>query len=255
MSFFCSLLQIYTYLIQTMKKIDIIILCGGLGTRIRSESKGLPKILININKDIPFLKYLLKNLQLSYLKNIFLSISFRGKKIINFINHNKELSLKYHDDKSLLGTGGAIKNLLKNKRISDPFFVINGDTFFNFKIKNLIKKNLKNHNKKSIILIKSDEKEKRYDQFKILNNKITFCKNNKNKNKTNLYINSGLYLFYKKDISIKKKIFSLEKELLPLLISKNRLDFYINKSKVFFDIGVPKDLNRFKKYAKLNIKI
>ena len=116
MSFFCSLLQIYTYLIQTMKKIDIIILCGGLGTRIRSESKGLPKILININKDIPFLKYLLKNLQLSYLKNIFLSISFRGKKIINFINHNKELSLKYHDDKSLLGTGGAIKNLLKNKK-------------------------------------------------------------------------------------------------------------------------------------------
>lgn len=236
-----------------MKKIDIIILCGGLGTRIRSESKGLPKILININKDIPFLKYLLKNLQFSYLKNIFLSIGFRGKKIINFINQNKKLSLKYHDEKSLLGTGGAIKNVLKNKKISDPFFVINGDTYFNFKIESLIKKNLKNYNKKSIILLKSDEKEKRYDQFKILNNKITFNKNNKNRTKS--YINSGLYLFYKKDISIKKKIFSLEKELLPLLISKNRLDFYINKSKVFFDIGVPKDLNRFKKYAKLNIKI
>ncbi len=236
-----------------MKKIDIIILCGGLGTRIRSESKGLPKILININKDIPFLKYLLKNLQFSYLKNIFLSIGFRGKKIINFINQNKKLGLKYYDEKSLLGTGGAIKNVLKNKKISDPFFVINGDTYFNFKIESLIKKNLKNYNKKSIILLKSDEKEKRYDQFKILNNKIRFNKNNKNRTKS--YINSGLYLFYKKDISIKKKIFSLEKELLPLLISKNRLDFYINKSKVFFDIGVPKDLNRFKKYAKLNIKI
>ena len=236
-----------------MKKIDIIILCGGLGTRIRSESKGLPKILVNINKDIPFLKYLLKNLQFSYLKNIFLSIGFRGKKIINFINQNKKLGLKYHDEKSLLGTGGAIKNVLKNKKISNPFFVINGDTYFNFKIESLIKKNLKNYSKKSIILLKSDEKEKRYDQFKILNNKIRFNKNNKNR--TKLYINSGLYLFYKKDISIKKKIFSLEKELLPLLISKNRLDFYVNKSKVFFDIGVPKDLNRFKKYAKLNIKI
>ena len=236
-----------------MKKIDIIILCGGLGTRIRSESKGLPKILVNINKDIPFLKYLLKNLQFSYLKNIFLSIGFRGKKIINFINQNKKLGLKYHDEKSLLGTGGAIKNVLKNKKISDPFFVINGDTFFNFKIKNLIKKDLKNYIKKSIILLKSDEKEKRYDQFKILNNKITFNKNNKNR--TKIYINSGLYLFYKKDISFKKKTFSLEKELIPLLISKNRLDFYVNKSKVFFDIGVPKDLNRFKKYAKLNIKI
>jgi len=236
-----------------MKKIDIIVLCGGLGTRIRSESKGLPKILIKINKDIPFLIYLLKNLQLTCLKNIFLSVGFRGKKIINFIKQNKKLGLKYMDEKSLLGTGGAIKNVLKNKKISDPFFVINGDTFFNFKIKNLIKKDFKNYTKKSIILLKSDEKEKRYDQFKILNNKITFNKNNKNK--TTIYINSGLYLFYKKDISFKKKTFSLEKELIPLLISKNRLDFYVNKSKVFFDIGVPKDLNRFKKYAKLNIKI
>jgi D-glycero-alpha-D-manno-heptose 1-phosphate guanylyltransferase len=236
-----------------MKKIDIIVLCGGLGTRIRSESKGLPKILIKINKDIPFLIYLLKNLQLTCLKNIFLSVGFRGKKIINFIKQNKKLGLKYLNEKSLLGTGGAIKNVLKNKKISDPFFVINGDTFFNFKIKNLIKKDFKNYTKKSIILLKSDEKEKRYDQFKILNNKITFNKNNKNK--TTIYINSGLYLFYKKDISFKKKTFSLEKELIPLLISKNRLDFYVNKSKVFFDIGVPKDLNRFKKYAKLNIKI
>ena len=236
-----------------MKKIDIIVLCGGLGTRIRSESKGLPKILIKINKDIPFLMYLLKNLQLTCLKNIFLSVGFRGKKIINFIKQNKKLGLKYMDEKSLLGTGGAIKNVLKNKKISDPFFVINGDTFFNFKIKNFIKKDFKNYTKKSIILLKSDEKEKRYDQFKILNNKITFNKNNKNK--TTIYINSGLYLFYKKDISFKKKTFSLEKELIPLLISKNRLDFYVNKSKVFFDIGVPKDLNRFKKYAKLIIKI
>ena len=108
--------------------------------------------------------------------------------------------------------------------------------------------------KKSIILLKSNEKEKRYDQFKILkNNKIEM--NKKNKNKSLSYINSGLYLFYKKDFRYKKKKFSLEKELIPLLISKNRLDFYVNKSKVFFDIGVPKDLNRFQKYVKQNIKL
>ena len=32
-----------------MRKLDLIILCGGLGKRIRSKSKNLPKILININ--------------------------------------------------------------------------------------------------------------------------------------------------------------------------------------------------------------
>tara|TARA_B100000902_G_C27316319_1_gene921554 strand:+ start:772 stop:1482 length:711 start_codon:yes stop_codon:yes gene_type:complete len=236
-----------------MKKLDIIILCGGLGTRIRSKSKNLPKILIEIKKNIPFLIYLLKNLKISSFKNIFLSIGFRGEKIINFINQNPKLCLNYYNEKKPLGTGGAIKGVLNNKKISDPFFVINGDTYFNFKIENLIKKNFNNYSKKSIILLKSDEKEKRYDQFKILRNK-KISMNKKIKN-NKIYINSGLYLFYKKDIISKKKIFSLEKELIPLLISKNRLDFYINKSKIFFDIGVPKDLNRFKKYAKFNIKI
>ena len=237
-----------------MTKVDLIILCGGLGKRISSKSKGLPKILINIEKKTPFMMYLLKALKISSFRNIILSIGFRSDKIIEFIKKNKKLNLIYNKEKFPLGTGGGIKDTLKNKKISDPFFVINGDTFFKFNINTLIKKNLDNVVKKSIILLKSNEKEKRYDQFKILkNNKIEM--NKKNKNKSLSYINSGLYLFYKKDFRYKKKKFSLEKELIPLLISKNRLDFYVNKSKVFFDIGVPKDLNRFQKYVKQNIKL
>lgn len=46
-----------------MKKLDIIILCGGLGKRIRSKSKNLPKILIEIEKKVPFIEFLLKSLK------------------------------------------------------------------------------------------------------------------------------------------------------------------------------------------------
>ena len=56
-------------------------------------------------------------------------------------------------------------------------------------------------------------------------------------------------MFYKKDLRSKKKVFSLEKETIPKLIFKDRLDFYINKSKIFFDIGVPKSLLKFKGYV------
>ena len=189
-----------------MTKVDLIILCGGLGKRIRSKSKGLPKILINIEKKTPFIMYLLKALKISFFRSIILSIGFRSVKIIEFIKKNKKLNLIYNKEKFLLGTGGGIKDTLKNKKISDPFFVINGDTFFKFNINTLTKKNLDNVVKKSIILLKSNEKEKRYDQFKILkNNKIEM--NKKNKNKSLSYINSGLYLFYKKDFRYKKKNF------------------------------------------------
>lgn len=231
-----------------MLKLDLIILCGGLGKRIRSKSKNLPKVLTEIKKNKPFIFYLLKSLKKDFFKNIILSIGYRREKVINFIKNNQKLNLNYSVEKTLLGTGGAIKNTLRNKKVSNPFFVINGDTFFKFNIMKLIIKNSKNKIKKSIILLKKNGKEKRYDQFKVSNqNKIVMV----NKNKSGkYYINSGFYLFYKKDLESKKKVFSLEKELIPKLIIKDRLDFYINKSKTFFDIGVPKSLHKFKSYIK-----
>ena len=234
-----------------MKKFDLIILCGGLGKRIRSKSKNFPKILIEIKKNKPFIFYLLKSLKIKLFNNIILSIGYRRQKIINFIKNNKQLNLSYSVEKKPLGTGGAIKNTLKNKKISNPFFVVNGDTFNQFSTKELIKKNSRNKIKKSIILLKKNEKDKRYDQFQISKkNKIKMI----NKHKTgNYYINSGFYMFYKKDIISKKQVFSLEQDLIPKLITKDRLSFYTNKSKIFFDIGVPKSLYKFKSYVNKNL--
>ena len=232
-----------------MKKFDLIILCGGLGKRIRSKSKNSPKILIDIKKNNPFIFYLLKSLKTKSFNNIILSIGYRRQKIINFIKDNKHLNLSYSIENKPLGTGGAIKNTLKNKKISNPFFVVNGDTFYKFNTKKLIEKNLINKIQKSIILLKKNEKEKRYDQFQILKKKIKMIDKYKN---GNYYINSGFYMFYKKDLIFKRKIFSLEQDLIPNLVTKGRLDFYINKSKVFFDIGVPKSLYKFKYYINKN---
>ena len=149
-------------------------------------------------------------------------------------------------EETLLGTGGAVKNTIKKKNISNPFLVVNGDTYFNFNIKRFIKK-YSFKEKKSIIMLKKAEKEKRYDQFKILNKKIFMLKKNL---KVNHFMNAGLYLFHKKDFKIKKKIFSIEKFIIPNLIEKGELSYFINKSNTFFDIGVPKSLKNFKNYIK-----
>ena len=118
-----------------MKKLDLIILCGGLGKRIRSKSKNCPKILIEIKKNKPFIFYLLKSLKIRLFNNIILSIGYRRQKIINFIKNNKQLNLSFSIEKKPLGTGGAIKNTLINKKISNPFFVVNGEAFYKFSTK------------------------------------------------------------------------------------------------------------------------
>ncbi len=229
-----------------MKKLDIIILCGGLGKRIKSKSKDLPKILIEIKKKVPFIKFLLHSLKSKYLKNIILSAGYRKNKLKSYIIKNPELNLKFSTEKKPLGTGGALRNTLKNHYVTNPFFVVNGDTFFYFNIEKFFNKNILN-SKKSYILLKKNEKVKRFDQFKVINNKLIMI-NKKVKGKN--LINSGLYLFYKKDLRIRKKIFSIEEDIIPKLIKQKRLNYIINNSNTFFDIGVPKDLNKFRLFVK-----
>jgi len=50
---------------------DLVILCGGKGTRLKSLTKNTPKPLLKINK-IPFLDYLLNFYQRYYFKKIYL---------------------------------------------------------------------------------------------------------------------------------------------------------------------------------------
>ena len=235
-----------------MKKLDIIILCGGLGKRIKNKSKGMLKILIEIRKKIPFIEYLLHSLDIKQFKSVILSIGFRRSKIIQYVRKNPNKNLRFNIEKKPLGTGGAIKNVISKKKITNPFFVINGDSFFSFNFKNLLYRKVL-QSKKSYIILKKSEKEKRFDQFKILKNKLIMLKKNE---KGSHLINSGLYLFYKKDFNIRKDQFSIENDIIPKLISSNKMNYIKNSSNIFFDIGVPKDLNKFKKYiSKVKLKL
>ena len=83
-----------------MKKFDLIILCGGLGKRIRSKSKNLPKILIEIKKNKPFILFLLKSLKINLLNNIILSIGYRRQKIVKFLKKNNQLNFSYVVEKN-----------------------------------------------------------------------------------------------------------------------------------------------------------
>ena len=104
-----------------MKKLDIIILCGGLGKRIRSKSKNLPKILIDVKKKIPFIEFLFHSLNINNFRNIILSIGHRRSKLIKYSKKNPDLKLILNIEKKLLGTGGAVKNVLKNNLINFLF--------------------------------------------------------------------------------------------------------------------------------------
>lgn len=95
---------------------DIIILAGGFGTRLKSIFPDIPKILVPIN-GVPFLEILFKQFEeFGSISKIILSLGYKAEEIKNFVI-GKTTKYPFQIDFSIedapLGTGGAIKKGLE----------------------------------------------------------------------------------------------------------------------------------------------
>ncbi|RPG53585.1 MAG: hypothetical protein CBE48_001060 [Flavobacteriales bacterium TMED288] len=93
---------------------DLVILCGGKGTRLKSLTKNTPKPLLKINK-IPFLDYLLNFYQRYYFKKIYLLAGYKAKEIKKKYQNKKFnlIDVEVVVEKKLMGTGGSLLQLKK----------------------------------------------------------------------------------------------------------------------------------------------
>lgn len=216
-----------------MKNIDLVILAGGLGTRIKQFLGNKPKPMIKFN-NIYFLQYLI-NLYSKYpFKKIFILTGYRNKIIFNnfhnkIFNLTKVICLK---EKEPMGTGGALVKL-KSLKVND-FVLTNGDTIFDIDIYDLLKSCQKG--KLGCIALTSNKKNT--NNIKL--NNLTVKKRVLDYNRKGNLMNGGIYFFKKKILNlIPQQKFSLENEFLPKLINKKLLNGKVYKN-FFLDIGTPK---------------
>ncbi|EFP6760471.1 NTP transferase domain-containing protein, partial [Campylobacter jejuni] len=118
-----------------------IILCGGLGTRLKSVIKNIPKPMAPINNK-PFLEFIFEYLKKQGIKEVILAVSYKYEVIQEYFKDEfLDIKIKYSIEKEPLGTGGAIKEALKF--IKNEAYVLNGDTIFDIDLKKLILNNSK----------------------------------------------------------------------------------------------------------------
>lgn len=110
------------------RRMQAIVLAGGLGTRLRSVLPDLPKPMALV-AGRPFLAHVLDGLVQAGFERAVLAVGYRHEAIRGYFGeHYRGLALHYSVEDSPLGTGGAIR--LAARQISaDPFFVLNGDTW------------------------------------------------------------------------------------------------------------------------------
>lgn len=222
---------------------DIIILAGGLGTRLRGEVNNLPKVMAPINGK-PFLEYLLDYISLAGFQRVILSTGYMSKVIEDYFgDHYKSIELVYSKEEEPLGTGGAIK--LAYEKVSTPFFmVMNGDTFFRINLQQFFNHHIDILPEISIALRNVNDAS-RYGRVTCSSDGFITSFQEKSDSHESGLINGGIYIVRSKYFNLLNlpSKFSFEQNLLQKEVNK---DCFLGQvfDDYFLDIGIPEDYKR-----------
>jgi NDP-sugar pyrophosphorylase family protein len=227
-----------------LRDTDVLILCGGLGSRLKEITKNTPKSLVEIGGR-PFLDILLSYLTGFGFRHYVFAIGYKGDVIRKYLASSKYLAwdMRFSLEKEPLGTGGAVKKARASIQ-SDHFLVLNGDSFCKIDLNDFSKFCLLKKGLVAAIALKNKVPGKDYGSIKVdTRSRIIHFKEKTSESRRGL-INAGVYYFNKKIFRLmpRKKKFSLEHDLFPKLIGKG---FYGYPARGFFiDIGTPQRLEK-----------
>ena len=222
-----------------------IILAGGRGKRLRPITDKIPKPLIPINGK-PLIERTIKYLKKYGITEIIISSGYKSDLIEKFLKNKKNFGCEiiFSNEKTPLGTGGAIKKALKHVD-EESFLVLNGDIVTNIDLKKILRKPN---------TIAANELKTKFGTMEIKKNKI--LKFNEKKDVSDVWMNPGIYHLSKNIEKIIPKKGSLEGIVFPKMAQKKTLKTVKFKNALWYSIDSHKDIEecskeiKTKKYSK-----
>lgn len=218
---------------------EVIILAGGLGTRLRGVIGDAPKCMAPVNGQ-PFLYYLFREIEQQGATRVILSLGYRHEAVLEWLEGEKwSFTVDHVIEKEPLGTGGGIR--LAMQQVQEPTaLVLNGDTLFRIQLATLAAFHSKMDAITSLAL-KPMQHFERYGTVVPDHTGRIVLFEEKRPREVGL-INGGIYCISKAEflaLPLPNR-FSFEKDYLEAM--KEELPFYgLAYDDYFIDIGVPED--------------
>lgn len=233
-----------TEALGTVKPRKAFIIAGGLGTRLKPITHELPKPLIPVQGK-PILEHLLDLFKKHDIRDITISIGYKGDKIKEYFGNGSRfgLTITYVEEKQPLGTAGPLK--LARRYLTETFIMTNAD-----ELKNVDLHQLFNFHKEkqalATIALTTVENPQDYG-VPIINGNLIEQFIEKPTNPPSNLINSGLYVLEPTIIDlVPEGQCSIEKDIFPKIAQQKKLYGYPFSGQ-WFDTGT---LERYEKAIK-----
>ena len=196
----------------------VVILAGGLGTRISEYTKTIPKPMIPINGK-PLIYYIMKHYAKYGFKDFYIALGYKGKIIKDYFNKNFfDWKINLIDTGLKTMTGGRLKRLTKLLG-NETFMVTYGDGLSNINLKKLLKFHKDN---KKMVSMTAVRPPARFGAIKFKGNKVSYFKEKSKLDEG--WINGGFFVMEPKFLKlIKNDKSTLEREPLETISKREEL--------------------------------
>lgn len=242
---------------MAMRNVSVVILAGGLGTRLRAVVSDRPKVLAEVGGR-PFITYILDHLAAAGVSDVVMCTGYRGEQIRDALGEAYgPLRLRYSRETAPLGTGGALREALPLLR-SDTSLVMNGDSFCDVELERVFDWHKRCGGPASIVLIEVADAS-RFGRVEVDEEGRLTRFTEKVPAAGPAWINAGLYLLERSllaEIPAGRSV-SLEREVFSGWIGRGIFG-YQHRGR-FLDVGTPEALRSaagfFASHARLDSSV
>jgi dTDP-glucose pyrophosphorylase len=220
----------------------VVLMVGGLGTRLRPLTENTPKPMLKVGNK-PILQTIVEKFAEYGYTNIIMCVNYKSHIIQDYFGDGKEfgINIEYIFEEQRMGTAGALS--LLTEKPTEPFFVMNGDLLTNVNFEHFHDYHLSN-NSMGTMCVREYDFQVPYGVVNIKDIKILSIEE---KPTHKFFVSAGIYMLSPEILEyIPQNQFYDMPTLFEKLISENKNAISFPLREYWLDIG------RIEEYKKAN---
>lgn len=214
-----------------------ILVCGGLGTRLRPHTYNTPKPMLRLGSR-PIVEYIIMLLKKHGVTDVYLTIGYLKEQFKDYFKDGADLGINIHyaEEEENLNTAGSTISL--KDKFHETFIVMMGDHFTEIDLTKMVKY----HKEKGGIATMGLKPEHTKIQYGVVEtDEDNTVKAFKEKPIIKNYINTGIYIFEPEVFDHIKEKEDYAKDVFPRLLESGKKIVGYEFSERWMDIGQAKD--------------